>query len=283
MPTNVPPPLEILPSNESDWQGPPTVGPRRGPSVLRALLAVLVVGGLLGVVQVYVGFDQVARWAASATSHVRQPGSSPESSNWAGYAATGGTFTAVSATWQVPAFAANSPAGADAIWVGVGGVHGNDLIQAGTQETVSGHGTTSYQAWVETLPQASRPVPLAINAGDSVSVSLQEQTDGSWLIAFVNNTSGKSYQLTTPYGSSRSSAEWVVEAPTARRGRLLPLDTFGSVSFTQASTVKDGKTVSVAEAGGQPITMIAGRGRPLARPSALDGDGASFHVLQSVL
>jgi hypothetical protein len=282
--TTGPPQLDILPSNESDWQGPPTVVPRRGPSILRALLAVIVVGGLLGVVQVSVGFDQVARWATSATSHVRLPGSSsPESSNWAGYAATGGTFTAVSATWQVPAFAADSPAGADAIWVGVGGVHGNDLIQAGTQETVSGHGSTSYQAWVETLPQASRPVPLVINAGDSVSVSLQEQTDGSWLIAFVNNTSGKSYQLTTQYGSSHSSAEWVVEAPTARRGRLLPLDTFGSVSFTQASTVKDGKTVSVAEAGGQPITMIAGRGRPLARPSALDGDGASFNVLQSVL
>jgi hypothetical protein len=252
--------------------------------MLTALLASLGVAGLLVAVQVYVGFDQVERWAVSALSNARQPGGGPpESRNWAGYAATGGTFTSVSATWRVPEFAANSPAGADAIWVGIGGVRGTDLVQAGTQETVSGHGSTNYQAWVETLPQPSRSVPLAINAGDSVTVSLQEQTGGDWLITFVNNTSGKSYQLTTHYASSRSSAEWVVEAPTARRGRLLPLDTFGSVSFTQAATVKDGNALTVAQAGGRPITMIAQRGRPLARPSALDEEGASFNVSQSVL
>jgi peptidase A4-like protein len=85
-------------------------------------------------------------------------------------------------------------------------VHGRELIQDGTQETVSGRGTTNYQAWVETLPQASQPVPLPINAGDSVSFSLQEQGSGSWLIAFVNNTSGRSYQVTIAYASSRSWA-----------------------------------------------------------------------------
>jgi hypothetical protein len=251
---------------------------------LRALLAAVVVGALLVGVQAFVGFDQLARWAVTVASEARRPGGGPpESRNWAGYAASGGTFTAVSATWSVPEFAPDSAAGADAIWVGVGGVSGNDLIQAGTQETVSGHGSTDYQAWVETLPQASRPVPLAVNAGDSVTISLQEQSDGDWLVAFANNTSGKSYQLTVHYGSSHSSAEWVVEAPTARRGRLLPLDAFGSVNFTQAAAVKDGQTVSVAQAGGRPITMIAQRGRPLARPSALDQDGGSFSVLQTSL
>jgi hypothetical protein len=124
---------------------------------------------------------------------------------------------------------------------------------------------------------------LAVSAGDSVTVSLQEQANGDWLITFVNNNSGKSYQLTTQYASSRSSAEWVVEAPSARRGRVLPLDAFGSVSFTQAATVKDGQALSIAEASGRPITMIAQRGRALARPSALDQDGASFNVLQSLL
>jgi hypothetical protein len=228
--------------------------------------------------------DQIERWAASATSVARQLGGGPpESRNWAGYTATGGKFTSVSATWSVPEFAPDSPAGADAIWVGIGGVRGSDLIQAGTQETVSGHGSTDYQAWVETLPQSSRPVPLPVKAGDSVSVSLQEQAGDDWLIAFVNNSSGKSYQLTTHYSSSRSSAEWVVEAPSARRGRLVPLDAFGSVSFRQAATVKDGTLLTVAEAGGRPITMIAQGRRALARPTALDEDGAGFNVVQSIL
>jgi hypothetical protein len=56
------------------------------------------------------------------------------------------------------------------------------------------------------------------------------------------------------------------------------------VGFTQATTVKDGETLSVAQAGGRPITMIAQRGRrALARPSALDADGASFNVLQTLI
>jgi peptidase A4-like protein len=248
------------------------------------MLAVVVTAGLLASIQTVIGFDTLVRWAVTAASNVRLPARDlPESRNWAGYNATGGTFTEVSATWSVPQFAPDSPAGADAIWVGIGGVTGTDLIQAGTQETVRGRGTTEYQAWVETLPQASRPVPLAINAGDSISVSLQEQASGTWVVAFVNNTSGKSYQLTIQYASSHSSAEWVVEAPSARRGRVLPLDTFGSVSFTQATTVENGKTLTIAQAGGHPITMVGQRGRPLARPSQLDEDGASFNVLQSLL
>src|SRR2546428_3477456 len=59
------------------------------------------------------------------------------SSNWSGYAAAGGTFTAVSGTWIVPQVTA-AVAGADATWIGIGGVSGRDLIQAGKQANVSG-------------------------------------------------------------------------------------------------------------------------------------------------
>ena len=83
------------------------------------------------------------------------------SRNWAGYAATRGSYTAVSGTWTVPQFAASSPAGVDAIWVGIGGADSPDLIQAGTQQQTSGAGRTQYSAWIETLPQASRTVPLS--------------------------------------------------------------------------------------------------------------------------
>jgi Peptidase A4 family len=282
MAPELPPPLDVLPSNLPEF--PPQPRPRQGHgAIIRALLLVLalvVVGGSLVAVQSLIGFDHLTAWVvATATAHL--PGSEPtDSGNWAGYTVTGGTFTGVSGTWSVPAFAPGSPAGADAIWVGIGGVRGNDLIQAGTQETVSGRGSTQYQAWIETLPQASRPVVLPINAGDSISVSLQQQAEGDWSIAFVNNTSGKTYQESVQYASSRSSAEWVVEAPSARRGRIVPLDTFGSVMFTQATTLKDGQSVSIAQAGGKPVTMISQRRQALARPSALTEDGASFTVRQ---
>ena len=208
------------------------------------------------------------------------------SQNWSGYAATGGTYTAVSGTWTVPQFTPDSPAGADATWVGIGGVNTRDLIQAGTQQTVSGSGSTQYQAWVETLPQASHPVPLAVNPGDSISISITQspQAQDQWQVAFTNNTSGKTYQVTEHYTSSMSSAEWIEEAPSAARGRQLPLDNFGTVSFSQGSTVKNGQSMSIADAGAQPITMVARGGgsgtRQVARPSSLGADGASFTVTQ---
>jgi len=219
----------------------------------------------------------------------RQPGgqrSQPGqgiSANWSGYAATVGPYTAVSGTWHVPQFIPDSQAGADAAWVGIGGVDTTDLIQAGTQQTVSGSGSTQYQAWVETLPQASHPVPLAVHSGDSVTVSitLQPQAQDEWLVAFSNNTTGQTYQVTEHYTSSMSSVEWIEEAPSTMRGRQLPLDNFGTVNFSAGSATRNGQTVTIASTGAQAISMVSSGGQPLARPSALGPDGASFTVSRS--
>jgi len=180
----------------------------------------------------------------------------------------------------VPQFTPDSPAGADAAWVGIGGVTSNDLIQAGTQQTVSGSGSTQYQAWVETLPQASHPVPLAVHSGDSVSVSItqQPQAQGQWLVAFTNNTTGQTYQVTEHYTSSMSSAEWIEEAPSAARGRQLPLDNFGTIDFSAGSATKNGQTVTITSSGAKAVTMVGRGGQQLATPSALGADGASFTV-----
>lgn len=203
------------------------------------------------------------------------------SHNWSGYAATGGKFTAVTGTWKVPEPSSSGGFGSGATWVGIGGVNTRDLIQAGTQETTDGSGAVHYQAWTETLPQASRQVPFTVSPGDSVTVSIEQQAAGQWLVSFKNNTTGKSYQTTLRYASSLSSAEWVEEAPSARRG-IVPLDNFGTVHFSGGSAVKDGKTVTIAQAGAQPITMADSRGRAIAVPSALTADGQGFSVSRAV-
>ena len=203
------------------------------------------------------------------------------SHNWSGYATAGGTYTAVSGTWTVPQFNSESPSGIDAAWVGIGGVRSRDLIQAGTQQSVSGSGSTQYEAWIEMLPRASRPVPLSVHAGDSVTVSLSEQAPDQWLIQFTNNTTGQTYQTTQQYASSHSSAEWVEEAPSGGRGGVLPLDNFGTIQFSEGSTVKDGQTDTIAAAGARGITMIGNGNQALAVPSALADDGASFTVART--
>ena len=222
---------------------------------------------------------------ASSPPPQRQPFPFPDtqntSHNWSGYAATGGTFTAVSGTWNVPQFSADGSSGIDAAWVGIGGVRGRDLIQAGTQQTVSGSGSTQYEAWVEMLPRASRPVPLRVHAGDSVTVSITEQATDQWLIEFSNNTTGQTYQQTQQYSSSHSSAEWVEEAPSGGRGGVLPLSNFGTIQFSDGSTVKDGQTVSIAATGARAITMVSNNDQALAVPSPLGSDGRSFSVART--
>jgi hypothetical protein len=202
------------------------------------------------------------------------------SRNWSGYVASGGTFTAVSGTWTIPTVAASTGTSprADATWVGIGGATTTDLVQAGTQATVD-NGVVQYSAWVETLPQPSRNVSLAVNAGDTVTVSLTQQTAGLWNITIRNATSGGVYNGTVTYASSTSSAEWIEEAPTAGKGGVVLLDRFGTVRFTNASAVKDGQAVTPSAAGALAVTMVNNKtGVTLATPSALGSDGASFTV-----
>jgi hypothetical protein len=227
--------------------------------------------------------------AATPSPFPNVPGLRPDQSrNWSGYAATGGTFTAVTGTWVVPKSSgsptASSGRGAnvagDATWVGIGGVRGRDLIQAGTEARVVGPGDTVYDAWIELLPQASQTVPLTVAPGDSITIAITDQGSGFWLIAFTNNTTGKQYQATEQYTSSHSSAEWIEEAPSGGR-RLVPLDNFGTVRFSGGSAVEDGKTVTIAQAKAQPVTMIDRNEQPLAMPSNLGSDGSSFSVSRS--
>ena len=217
-----------------------------------------------------------------AQTDTSQPGtpaaSASHSSNWSGYVASGGSFTAVSASWVVPQVSATST-GADATWVGIGGLRTNDLIQAGTQAEVSG-GQARYSAWVEMLPQASRTVSLSVAAGDSVTVSITQAPSGEWTIAMKNDTTGQSYTTTVRYASTNASAEWIQEAPSSGRG-VVPLDNFGTIRFTNASAVRDGQRLGLAQLGARAIAMINGQGQVTAQPSQLDADGSGFSVTRT--
>jgi len=201
------------------------------------------------------------------------------SRNWSGYVATGGTVSAVTGTWVI---AKPDPkvAGIDATWVGIGGANTTDLIQAGTEATVNGDGTVSYDAWTEVLPQSTRSIALSVSGGDTVSVAITEQSAGMWLVELKDITTGRSFTTTIRYASSRSSAEWIEEAPSVGRG-IAPLDSFGSIAFSSASAVIDGKRQDLSAASAKAVTMANGADQPLAVPSAIGKDGASFTVTRT--
>ncbi len=198
------------------------------------------------------------------------------SRNWSGYVATGGTYTSVTGTWVIAKPDPKTP-GIDATWVGIGGADTTDLIQAGTEATVNPDGTVTYDAWTETLPQSTRTITLTVNGGDIVTVTLTERSAGSWLIEMKNVTTNKTYTTTLGYNSSKSSAEWIQEAPSVGRG-IAPLDSFGSVKFSAASTIVEGKRQTLKGAGASAVTMTNGSNEALAVPTAIGSDGSSFAV-----
>jgi hypothetical protein len=125
-----------------------------------------------------------------------------------------------------------------------------------------------------------KTVSLTVTGGDTVSVAITEQSAGSWLVEIKNVTTGKSYTTTIRYSSSKSSAEWIQEAPSVGRG-IAPLDSFGTVKFSAASTVVNGKTQSLSGANAKAVTMTNSAGQPLAVPSGIGADGKSFSVTRT--
>jgi hypothetical protein len=160
------------------------------------------------------------------------------------------------------------------------------LIQAGTQAVVQ-NGAVTYEAWLETLPSFQQIIPLTVKGGDSVSVSLNQTSSGQWSLSFRDNTSGQNYSETIAYKSSLSSAEWIEEMPAGATSRnsltFLPLDNFGTMSFSGASATVNGNTENIAVAGGQSLTMVDS-GYALVTPSALStANGGSFSITRSAV
>ncbi len=199
------------------------------------------------------------------------------STNWSGYLAANARFTTVSGAWRVPLPTGNGVStSADSSWIGIGGVTAGDLIQIGTDNTVLSNGTVRAEAFYEMLPAVSQTVPgLTVSPGDSMTASISETSTNLWSITITDTTTSQTFSTTVSYTSSHSSAEWIEEDPSYSNGNLVPFDNFGTVMFTNGATTTS-SSLSIAGAGGLPITMVNGSHQPIATPSALSG--GSFSV-----
>ena len=201
------------------------------------------------------------------------------STNWSGYVAVSGTFSAVSASWYVPQVTGNgSTTTADATWVGIGGVSSNDLIQVGTDNTVDASGKVTSVIFYELLPAAAQMVTgFTVSPGDLIQASLTG-SGSTWTISATDVTTKQIFKTDVSYASTMSSAEWVQEDPSYVSGQLVPLDNFGTVNISGGSVTKNGAVMSLASAGVSSITLVNSSGQVLASPSGLTSDGAGFSV-----
>lgn len=223
------------------------------------------------------------------------------SGNWAGYAVTRSSrsgFASVSATWVQPAATCVGRAAYSSFWVGMGGFAqgSNALEQLGTEADCTASGRAVYSAWYEMVPAAPVTMRLRIRAGDTISarvsvhgkkttVTLHDMTAGARFI--------RTLRVPRP---DVSSAEWIVEAPSACTDSgsclSLPLANFGSAAFSGVSATGRGDSTGAVSRAGWSTHPIALRQRAdglqgaappgaeaaSAAPSPLSPDGSAFSV-----
>jgi Peptidase A4 family len=208
--------------------------------------------------------------AASAPNHKIGHSSS---SNWSGYAVTGGTYTTVSANWTQPAVNCSvTPTGWSSFWVGLDGDTSNTVEQTGTEADCS-NGTPVYSAWFEMYPKFPKTYANPVAAGDRLSASVTTDGRGSFTLTIADATQGWTQTTGARLKSARlASAEVIAEAPSSSGG-VLPLADFGSVGFSGATV--NGALLTSSTPGLDPITMVSGS-TVKAQPSSM-GSG-SFSV-----
>jgi hypothetical protein len=207
------------------------------------------------------------------------------STNWAGYAVSGSTFTDVKGTWVQPTVdcTAIETSSYSAFWIGLGGLSSGTggLEQTGTESDCR-NGRALYSAWYELLPDSSVRVPLTIFAGDTISADVSVNGSAATLTV-TDVTTGQTFTTqATPSVLDVSSAEWIAEAPSScfstNRCAQLPLANFGTVEFSGSSTTSNGHIGTISDTGWSATSINLGGGAGSATPAALSADGSDFTV-----
>jgi len=207
---------------------------------------------------------------------------------WAGYAASGTRFASATGTWTVPsATCGQADPRTTFVWVGLDGATpgASTVEQAGSGISCAADGSARHFAWTEFYPNLSSildtnayPVQpgdvmtTTIGAGPGVfSVTMTDQRNGAGIWNY-------STTIASP-GATFTSAEWIVEAPSATAGGadlpILPVDT----AFTNVSaTTSDGVTSGLGGNAFDWQLITLNQGAWTETPSPVDAAGSSFSV-----
>ncbi|MBR7836547.1 hypothetical protein KDL01_24930, partial [Actinospica durhamensis] len=196
------------------------------------------------------------------------PAQTQSSTNWAGYAATGGKYTSVSASWVQPTVQCTAN-GIVAFWVGLDGWGSSSVEQDGTAADCS-TGTPSYYAWWETYPQnAMQDYADAVAPGDALTSTVTSLGSGMYELDLDDTTKGWSehHKVSAP-GAVDASAEIIAEA-VSEGDAVSALPDFDAVNFTGSRVDK----AAPQQAGAQPIDMTGTSGAIVAATGAIDQAG----------
>lgn len=189
--------------------------------------------------------------------------------NWSGYALAGGPFTSVGGTFNVPTITGSGSDSSAAEWAGIDGwgPGASSIIQAGVAEDYTASlNTVRVTAWYELYPAPAFAIPLTVNAGDQVTVSISEVSAGDWNVLVADDTTSQAWNAEFSYAGPESTAEWIVEAPFSTLSEsIIPLAPFSPVTFTHLAATPTG----------EPATrfLMFQSGQQVSTPSPLSANG----------
>lgn len=193
------------------------------------------------------------------------------SSNWSGYAVSGGPYTSITGSWKVASVAASNRPTYSSTWIGIDGFNDSNLIQTGTEADYYS-GAAHYNAWWEILPAAETPIStITVHPGDTMTADIHRGSGSMWSISITDATTGQSFTTTQSYAGQLTSAEWIEEAPTVG-GRVATLAHYASPLTIDPGTVNGQNPGLVAADGG---VMIQRSGQ-VSTPSNPDSDTDGF-------
>lgn len=213
------------------------------------------------------------------------------STNWSGYAAatnltnpTAGSVTNVSGYWTVPTLAPTPDTSYCSFWVGIDGYKNGTVEQIGT-EHIWFNGQQSNVAWFEMYPQPPYGISgFPVEPGDLIQAEVQYLGNTQFRLSLVNHS--RSVYTVIPYSytrtalAQRSSAEWIIEAPSTISGPL-PLADFQIGHFMNCITTIRGVTAGIQSPFwvADPITMVTPTGQVKSLPSGLSQHAESFYCI----
>ncbi|KAL1977719.1 hypothetical protein VTN31DRAFT_578 [Thermomyces dupontii] len=179
------------------------------------------------------------------------------STNWAGAVLIGSGYTSVTGVFTVPV--PSLPQGSDtsntqycaSAWVGVDGdTCQTAILQTGVDFCIQNN-RSSYIAWYEWYPDYAYDFDeVSISAGDKIRVTVMA-TSNSTGVATVENLTNGDYGLHEFTKQSdqlcQTNAEWIVEDFQVG-SELVPFADFGTITFTNATAVRNGIMVDTTGA-----------------------------------
>ena len=226
-------------------------------------------GALVGVLAIAAALSATAGGATPSIKNDRLHRiTNSTSTNWSGYAVTGGRYTSVSSSWTVPSVTCSGTA-YSSFWVGLDGDTSGTVEQTGTDSDCSGS-TPQYYGWYEMYPKFPVNFSNPVIPGDQMTASVTSNGSGGFTLKISDGMKWSQTVNARLKSAKLKSAEVIAEAPSSSGG-VLPLANFGSVKFTNATA--NGTSLDKLS-GLDPITMASGS-TVKAQPSSISAGAFS--------